>query len=81
MSISHGLRNELAGSERLSQNGLFEGKEPLFFQQGDQYDKYRRFFRSNPHIVRVGSLLASLVRGDRDGCHTSQEARRAHQAL
>jgi hypothetical protein len=39
--IAHGLRNELAGSERLSQNGLFEGKEALVFQQGDLYDKYR----------------------------------------
>ena len=41
MGTSHGLRNELAGSERLSQNGLFEGKEALVFQQGDLYDKYR----------------------------------------
>jgi len=40
-AIAHGLRNELAGSERLSQNGLFEGKEALVFQQGDLYDKYR----------------------------------------
>ncbi|MBO0792323.1 MAG: hypothetical protein J2P36_15445, partial [Ktedonobacteraceae bacterium] len=48
-ACTHGLRNELAGSERLSQNGLFEGKESLFFQQGDLHDKYRRFFRSNPH--------------------------------
>ncbi|HEX9131340.1 MAG TPA: hypothetical protein VF844_03515, partial [Ktedonobacteraceae bacterium] len=80
-STTHGLRNELAGSERPSQNGLFEGKELLFFQQGDQYDKYRRFFRSNPHIVRVGSLPASLVWGSRAGRHASQEARSAHQAL
>ena len=35
--FSHGLRNELASSEHLSQNGLFEGKEPPFFQQGDRH--------------------------------------------
>jgi hypothetical protein len=33
---AHGLRNELKGSERLSQNGLFEGKEPLFFPRDAQ---------------------------------------------
>ncbi|HEX4203032.1 MAG TPA: transposase [Ktedonobacteraceae bacterium] len=38
---SHGLRNELTDSERLLPNGLLEGKEPLFFQQGDLHDKYR----------------------------------------
>ena len=28
--ITHGLRNEPPGSERLTQNGLFEGKDPFF---------------------------------------------------
>jgi hypothetical protein len=48
---THGLRNELTGSERHSQNGLFEGKPSLFSQQGDQYDKDRRFCRDDPGLV------------------------------
>ena len=78
---AHGLRNELTGSERLSQNGLFEGKEPLFFQQGDLHDKYRRFFCPYPHVCRVGSLPASLVRRSRAAGHASEEARSAHETL
>jgi len=78
---SHGLRNELTGSERPSQNGLFEGKEPLFFQQGDLHDKYRRFVRPYPHVCRVGSLSASLVRRSRAAGHASEEARSAHKHL
>jgi hypothetical protein len=49
--LAHGLRNELTGSEWQSQNGLFEGKQSPFSQQGDQYDKYRRFCRDDPDLV------------------------------
>jgi len=49
--ITHGLRNEPPGSERLTPNGLFEEKDPFFSQQGDQHDKCRRFFYSDPDLV------------------------------